>query len=283
MKYGTGIIFSPDHARGLGAPLHLAAGAVPDRAYIELPEALDQGRTSSCTGNAAAVALQTEMRTEAFARNADLRLRAGQYPDHHRALLLRIPAPPHIVWPELPSRSFLYGIARIEGGNFLTDDGASLSNLFDAASQVGFPRESAWPFDPKKLTTRPPWDVYQAAADQKLSIGLQGAYRLSGSIDEVKRAIAAGSVIVWGSELDQAFEDLKAGETWPGVRGEPVGGHAMVLHAYEPYAGGTRLASRSSWTADFADNGSAWVDSRAVSMAKELWAIALAPVYSEAA
>jgi hypothetical protein len=264
-RFAKGLIKSPHDYTGLGHPHYLTAAPLPPAAAVSLPAPLDQGDLGSCTGNASALAIQVEM---------------------GRAL-------PKEPLPELPSRLFLYYNARQKEGTEHEDSGAMISDIFDAAAHLGFPRESAWSYpNPKdsrallnKATQRPDWMVYSRAADQRI---VKGVYRLATSgqelADDIARAIAAGQVVVWGTDLDQAFEDLGPGDVWPGVTGPAIGGHAMVLHEYRTVHVARQYRTRSSWD-EWCDGGSAWIAQAAVTSqhASEFFVVALVESYSEVA
>jgi hypothetical protein len=238
--------------------MHLrAVSSVPYAAAVALPPPVDQGQTSSCTGNASAMAF-----CEAMTNVANLP--AGQ-------------------WVELPSRLALYYAARALRGSAANDDGAYLSDVFEGARLIGVGPESAWSFsdDIAKVTSQPDWGYMRRAADQRVTTG---AWRITSSgsqrLQDVKAAIATGSTVVWGSRLDEAFLDLPSGSVWPGVRGSVIGGHAMVLFKYE----GDVFWSRSSW-GDWCEGGSARVAAAAVASpdASDFWVVAMAKDYSRAA
>lgn len=274
-RFAKGFIPSPAHKRGLGAPLHLIGAARPVRASVVVPTALDQLRIGACTGNSTAVVMQEAMRVT-------LGMPVGK-------------------WPELPSRKFLYGGARAIEGTLDQDAGAMISDIFEAASFHGFPRESMCPYPTasmseteqiRAITMQPDWSAFRDAIDQKMTIGTVGAYRLDTAgadlVEQVCQAIAAGHLVAWGTSLDEAFEDLGPNDVWPGVTGPEIGGHAMYFHAYAP-AGDFGLAgsdvildSRSSWDTTFADNGSAHVRQSAITsrLASEFWVVKVAPAYS---
>jgi len=253
-RYGKGHIPSPPHKFGLGHPkAMLAAAAAPLSAAVPMPPVVDQVQTSSCTGNAFAVATQ-----EAMTRTANL---------------------PQ--WVPLPSRLFPYYGARALEGTTGEDSGAMLSDIFAEAARMGVPPESMWTFseDLAKITAAPDWEAIRAAADQRI---VKGAWRIqsigSSRINDVKAAIAAGNPVVWGTELDMAFEELGPTDVWPGVTGEIIGGHAMVLHKYD----GDVFWTRSSWGAGFADAGSARIRASAVGSpnASDFWVVEMVPAYS---
>jgi hypothetical protein len=253
---------SPPGWIGLGHPHHLAAAAVPEYAYVELPPAIDQGNSSSCTGNSSAVAICAAMAHAAG-------MPSGQF-------------------PELPSRLFLYFGARWYINETDQDNGAEIHSIFDAAAKLGVPPESAWPFSDKlaDVIRQPDMNAYHKAADQKL---ITGVWKISSSgtdrVDDVARALASGAAVVWGTALDNAVFDLENNPdgVWPGVTGAVIGGHAMILQSVEPWKQGERrLLSRTSW-GQFGRQGSFYVSENAVASpnASDFLVVQLAPQYSD--
>jgi hypothetical protein len=255
-RYGKGHIPSPPHKMGLGHPsTFLAAAPAVTSAAVPMPPVVDQLQTSSCTGNSSAVAIQ-----EAMSKGA---------------------AFPPGQWAPLPSRLFLYYGARALEGSTGEDSGAMISDIFAEAARMGVPPESFWTFseDLTKITAAPDWAAIRAAADQRI---VTGAFRIMSSgqqrVADVKAAIASGSPVVWGTELDMAFEELGPTDVWPGVTGDVIGGHAMILHRFD----GDVFWTRSSWGTGFADVGSARISAAAVASpnASDFWIVAMAPNYS---
>lgn len=260
-QFGKGLIASPEHKLGLGHPHHLMGAAeLPREASISLPPPVHQGRSNSCTGNSSAVAICQAMTERA-------NLPAGQ-------------------WTELPSRLFLYFHARALFGETNYDDGAMLTDVFEAARQLGVPRESAWPFsdDISKIAAQPTWDAYRAAADQRI---VSGAYRITtkgmGRTYDVRAALAAGNPVVLGTMLDMAFEDLVPGQVWPGVTGDPVGGHAILCCGYRTNeAGAVEFKLQNSWGPEWCESGACWISQDAIASknCSDLWIVDTVAPYS---
>lgn len=256
-----GHVESPADKFGLG-PLHgidLTAGPLPDEWHEPLPDALDQ-LFQDCVANATAVAI-------CHAQWAADGRKPGK-------------------WPEIPSRSFLYAVTRLAGGqSLLEDNGSMIHSAFEAVGQLGFPRESAWDYGPHRLHQAPDWEVLRDSLDQLVVAGAHRIVSTGGRrVLDVATAIAAGSVVVLGSKLDDAFFDLKWSDVWVGCTGTIRGGHAMLAHAFRRTAvNRLQFALRSSWGTGFADNGSAWVDEGAIASTNtsDLWICELAPQYSE--
>lgn len=224
----------------------------PTSGDVPLGPVLNQGDTSSCTGNSSALAIQA-----------------------------RMPRMPDGSFAPLPSRLWLYYFARAKENDTAQDDGAQLADVFAAAAALGFPPESAWSFseDLAKITAHPDYTAAFEAADQRL---IKGAYRITTRGDQrvanVKAAIHLGHPVVWGTSLDEAFMDLGPTDVWPGLTGPSVGGHAMVLHRFD----GDMFWTRSSWGEDYADGGSARITADAVasSAASDFWVVETAPKFS---
>ncbi len=240
----------PSHEEKLGLGVWFSKSPVPTSGDVPLGPVQDQGDSSSCTGNAVAVAIQA-----------------------------RMPRTPTGDFAELPSRLFPYYGGRALEHDAEADNGAQLADVIAFVAKHGIPRESVWPFDLSKLLTRPTLDVFQRALDQAL---IKGAHRIttSGSarVVQVKQALALGHPVVWGTEVDAAFMDLAPHQVWPGLGEDPRGGHAMVLHRFD----GDTFWTRSSWTAGFADAGSARISAEAVASkhARDFWIVETAPEYS---
>lgn len=267
--FAKGLIKSPPEKRGLGHPKHLSAAPIVERATIETP-VVDQLGLGSCTGNSSGVGICTEI-------SRKLKLPPGQF-------------------TELPSRLFLYYNARALEGSTGVDAGAMISDIFEAAALLGFPPESAWTYPSlnagefeqlAKCVAQPDAMAYHRAADQRL---VKGAYRLFSTgqelADDIARAIALGSVVVWGTDLDHAFELIGPNDVWPGVQGRIIGGHAMLFTRFRPgkIPGTREYGSLSSWSNRFGDNGVAWVTQEAATSpihAGEHWIISLQDNFSE--
>ena len=257
---------SPSHHVGLGrlGSLQFAGDTLPNSAMEPLPTAWEQS-FQDCVANAGEIAT-----------------RHGQWVALGRPTA---PWPYLFAWPEPGSRAWMYAIARIGAGQSLEeDDGTMLSSLFDGLAKVGFPREADYGYGPQHLHAKPAWAEIRESADQTF---INGARRIVSTgqtrVQDVAIAIAGGSVVCWGTELDQSLENAGPLDVWPGVTGPIVGGHAMVLHGYRTNAQGRiEFASRSSWGPTFADNGSVWVDQDAVGSRRALdfWVVEAAPLFS---
>lgn len=175
---------------------------------------LDQGQLGSCTCNAFAQALRAAM------------IRAGAQA------------------PELVARLFLYFLARAYDHDTANDDGTFLRNVAQAAVKYGFPEEHVWPYSDDSgpdapFRKMPPISAFWAAIDRSARFSKPQYFRIESygaqRIEDVKRAIAAGHCIAFGTDVS---EDFSAGNLGTGPIPPPVGlpiagGHALTIAGYD--------------------------------------------------
>lgn len=244
--------------------------ALPDHAEVahdaEL-EVLDQGRLGSCAAHAAAEALALRAR----AQGASL---------------------------ALPSRNWIYYIARKRDGSEMYDAGASYASLFQALEGVGFPPESVWPYDGQKTGEddgdgvptdsfrRMPDDALRLAYDQRVDGGL--SWRAldecaAGFINDVRHAIAIdGYVPCIGVHVSERFVrgDFNPLTVFdPPSAAEIAGGHAMAVVGYykDTRSGEFVFKVRNSYGSDWGDGGYTYFSERYIRSA-EVWLVEQVPV-----
>ncbi len=83
----------------------------------------------------------------------------------------------------------------------------------------------------------------------------------SGDDVTVDRWLTAGFPVVQWFELDQAFQDLSASGSWPGVTGPIIGGHCTVLVGF--FNGGDYMLW-NSWGRGWADGGFGRISRRVI-------------------
>lgn len=233
---------TPDNRdRPIGA-LGLATSPPPSSSMAGLVERiLDQGNTESCVAHAIAQGLQVA----------------------HRQLGANV---------ELPSRRFLYWQARGYHGGELIDAGTYLRTCMRGVVRFGPCSETGCPWDPRLINRSPGWPAYRAAFD---GAGLRGYYRVSEGddrLDEIRRAIATGIPVAFGTRVSDAFK--RFGGTGTVTRpssSSAVGGHAMLVVGYEP----GRFRVVNSWGQYWGDRGCAWLDDAYLdwSETRDLWAL----------
>lgn len=231
-----GLGYRPDPAKPPGtAPDHraharLGAGPIPDHinnGHLVL-SVLDQGHLSSCVANAVCQAV-----------------RAAQY---------RTSGVPG----ELGSRLFLYYLARAALHEESLDNGTYIRLAFEILNRFGIPPESAFTYTDQhgRYQDKPGISAFRLASDQRapttyLRIDDDGAAR----VDAVRRALAAGYLVVFGTDVSQDFCDNRLGSAPlpPPVSSPIVGGHAMTAVGYDFRGAEPYVEVVNSW-------GEAWGD-----------------------
>lgn len=171
-----------------------------------MPAVFDQGELGSCTANATAAAFQYDQWLDG----------------HHIGALSRL----WIYWQE----------RRIEGSLAQGDVGAMGSDAFIAASTVGVPAESDWPYVISKFNpATPPAKATKDAAKHYL---LHKPVHVVPQVDtSVRLVLSNQQTIAFGFTVYQSFEDdasWSAGKMPnPNPKREQVlGGHEVLLCGY---------------------------------------------------
>lgn len=204
------------------APLSLPA-AFHD--LVPLVEIHNQGGTNTCVWQSIAQAVKVFLK----ARNA-----------------------PKSVW-----LSVLFGYwntLKLQGRAFV-DDGCIPRVALQVLTDAGFCDESDWPFIEAQVLAQPLPDAYTAAFDQKL---ITSYYRLFSVQDQliadIKLALSQSRPVIWGSPIDQVYEDYSGGILGP-PKGPWVGSHMRCLVGYDQdYA-----IEANSWGIGWGENGLARV------------------------
>jgi hypothetical protein len=202
-----GLGYRPDLRHLLGhvdrdAAARLSAAPAPpaekDNDWLVL-DILDQGGAPFCVANATAQAV-----------------RCGQVSNG-------------VIAPRLASRLWLmflaHAIEHMEGAF----DGTYIRNAFEVLERLGFPPEEAWPYDDSpsgRFKVKPPTDAFRQAHDQIAPFDYQRIYSTGAArVDDVKRALAGGNVVVFGTNVSWDFCDNKgtAKPIDPPVTGSPAG------------------------------------------------------------
>lgn len=170
--------------------------------------------------------------------------------------------------PEL-SPSFVYYIGRKDHQDKVTDKGTHIRSALKGIIRVGVPEERHWPFDPKKINRPPTWGAYRHGHDNG---GVRGYYRIPRfKPDLIRLAIASQRPVVAGFLVDRAFVKNKGPSeiTTPMDKKSIVGGHAMVIEAYD----GDRFTLHNSWGTGWRNGGRVKVSSEFIKGAYDIWAI----------
>lgn len=234
-------------------PLLRALPPPPVKADIRqyVPHVLDQGQLGSCTAQAVAQAVRVS------------HMRQG------------------VKLPQIASRLFLYWWARAYNHQTNVDEGTYLRSVFQGLQKFGFCPETLWPYQDNDDTFKkmPGSTAIRAAYDQAnptvyRRINASGDERL----DQIKRAIAGGYAVVFGTNVDTAFCNGQITDAIKPPTGNIAGGHAMMVGGYD----GDVFDICNSWGAGFGDLG--WCRFTAEYMAwsetRDIWLIEHAPKYS---
>lgn len=224
----------------------------------------------------------------------------------YRAALVHGGKPPQP--PPKPSPQALYWLGRIVDGDPKDDAGSMPSSVLEGGATLGVPTDAAWPYVDGDLV---PADrmcrILRAAADQKWVMGYA---RITSSgrqrVIDILTAAAAGHLVVGGTDVDQAFEDLTVGKVWPGVTGPMLGGHCIALGtAYDlnvsadvlaelpanwtlsdlftflgGYPAGSYVEFANSWDVDWCDAGFGRVSLKSLEAFDDLWIVSSAPTFT---
>lgn len=237
-RRGTGWKPSPRDVRDYGMDrLGLSARDLPVTCDVlgpMWPTVYDQGATSSCTGNAVSAAMAMQARYV----HGDPSLGA-------------------------PSRSALYYSGRAltasRTGERISDTGAYLRDVFDAARRIGAPFERDVPFSARRINQPPHFRALVSGHGHRggsyvrvLETGAQKSLA-------VRAALAAGFPVVIGSPVSSEYtrdgDDVLFDVPDPA---SIAGGHAQVLTGYDWSGDFGRFRVVNSW-GQWRDAGRAWL------------------------
>lgn len=235
------------------APMFRAAPPPPPSANIRhlVVDVLDQGALGSCVANAILQAVRCS------------HVRQG------------------VQGAKLGSRLFTYYLSRAYHHQTAEDSGTFLRLCFQGLAKFGFCPESVWPYSDgsERFKRMPSMAAFRAAFDQAnpttyRRISATGAERL----DQIKRAIAAGYAVVFGTDVDNAFCSDVLSEPLKPPRSNIAGGHAMMVGGYSDNV----FEILNSWGTDWGDGG--WCrfsdEYMADLITRDIWICEHAPRYS---
>jgi C1A family cysteine protease len=131
------------------------------------------------------------------------------------------------------------------------DRGTHIWICGQALRTFGIARESVWPFDPAKVNTHPGWATMRNAAENKVA----AVYKIDGfgdsRLENIVKALASGSPVVYGTDVDSQWDNYRAGDVIGPVKGEVRGGHATLLLGWN----GKDFIGENSWGPNWGDRG----------------------------
>jgi hypothetical protein len=154
------------------------------------------------------------------------------------------------------SRLFLYFNARRMSGKETEDCGSRIAHGMAAFLAYGAPPESAWPYDPTRVTTPPDEAAYAKAAPNT-----EVEYARLGGIEHIKGALARQQPVVFSISLPiRCYDEAARSGLMPtpseselaAVRTQH-GQHAMLLVGYDMNQNIFHV--RNSWGAEWGERG----------------------------
>ncbi len=168
------------------------------------------------------------------------------------------------------------------------DDGTFLRNVAQAAVKYGFPVEHVWPYSDDSspgapFTKMPSIAAFSAAIDRSAKFSKPVYMRIESTgaqrIEDVKRAIAAGYCIAFGTDVSEDFcnNNLGTGPIQPPVAQPIAGGHALCIAGYD--SDGFDIVN--SWGSDWGNNGWCRFSTDYISWDKtdDLWIVEVSPLF----
>lgn len=155
------------------------------------------------------------------------------------------------------SRDMIYYCERDMDGDIVEDGGSSLTTFTKVAEQIGFCKETLWPYSDQVMYTKPSPEAYAEAAQHKIL----KAYQL-GDLYHMKHALVMGYPFVFGIQCYESF--LSEATAASGVVPMPKlnaeqcqGGHALCMVGYDDGKGAFLFAN--SWGEQWGQQGYAWL------------------------
>ena len=156
----------------------------------------------------------------------------------------------------VPSRMFLYYCTRDIEGSTGWDSGAYIRDVPKAMAKYGVAAEGrdssgSWEYHIEKFADKPSLASYRHAMNHQAL----DYWSVPQNRDQIKAAIAAGYLVMFGFDVYESFYDAEVGGIVPMPRsGERIlGGHANLLCGFSE--GAQWYISQNSWGSDWGDHG----------------------------
>jgi C1A family cysteine protease len=149
------------------------------------------------------------------------------------------------VTPFQPSRLLAYWDARALEGTTRQDAGASIRDGIKGLAARGVCPESLWPYDVRKVTTRPTKMAFSEAGRHQVL----DYRRLPQTSQAIEQCVTEGFPVGFGFTVFDSFESPEVAASgvvpMPAAGDVPIGGHAVVIVGYDRPAQQFRVAN--SW------------------------------------
>jgi C1A family cysteine protease len=186
-----------------------------------LPPIFDQGRSSSCTGNAIAAAVEYMRKKE-------------QLPSF------------------IPSRLFIYYNERLLENDVNKDSGAELRDGMIALQKWGVCPENLWPFIvPDEITVKPPQQCYDFAVKDVIKT----YERVPTELSAVQNTLSHGIPFVFGISVFENFMDTGSDGMVAMPQGNLLGGHAILTVGLQD----DKVIFQNSWGESWGDGGYGYI------------------------
>jgi C1A family cysteine protease len=150
------------------------------------------------------------------------------------------------------SRLFIYYNARARDGMERNDGGCSIRSALKELNAKGYCWEKEWPYDWGKVNTRPVSMCYASAKDHAIT-----EYNSLFTVTDMMACLADGYPFVIGLSIYESFEGSKARITgvikMPSPKESSLGGHAVLCIGYNKKT--ERFLMKNSWGAGWGDGG----------------------------
>lgn len=167
------------------------------------------------------------------------------------------------------SRLFVYWNARLYDKATDKDDGTYIMYAMQSLVDYGICSESTWQYNTNKVFAQPNQIAYKEADDNTFKVDEFYKIRTSGDyrLKDVEAAIRANHPVVFGTNVDLAFENFNGGDTAIDPPSTSVGGHAMVIVGVR-YNPNLEFCIRNSWSDAWGNKGHAWLSSKYIAWDK---------------
>jgi C1A family cysteine protease len=205
----------PDHRDIMYGTVHRVSKRLPSSVDLRdiCPQVENQGKLSSCTGNALAGALEILETKDKLACQA-------------------------------MSRLFIYYNERVIEHSVGADQGAAIRTGIKTLVKQGACTEKLWPYVASKWKVAPPKSCYTQGSQHVVT-----AYQRIQTLDEMRACLADRFPFVFGFSAYQSFESPEVAKTGtldlPKPHEHLVGGHAVVAVGYNDAE--KQLLVRNSW------------------------------------